>query len=278
MCIKTKPRTTLRRGKQRAWKQVRHNVIVKAMDPVSIAGAIVTVTEIITVIYRFSKDARESKKETSQLCSELFGLKATFEHVGKELEQVTDGRKLGFTEDEAYSPLMRSEESELMVLSAASLLEELERKLQKASQGRLQRLKWPLKKSEILEYVQKLERHRSYFVLALTSDDFELSKQIYKDLRSAKVLIEDQYHRQLRHDRIAQQDALNSWLAPCDPQPLYEKALSEHHPATGRWFLQDILPAWVDGGANQDSSVIWLRGRRMRSDSHYLYRFTYNST
>lgn len=233
------------------------------MDPASIAGAIVTIAEVIHFVYKFSKDVHESKKEIARLRSELFGLKATFEHMERDSEQMVESRKVrGFEDDDDFSPLLRSEETRLMFNSATSLVQEIGKKLRKVSEGRRGRLRWVIGKSEILEYIQKLERHKSYFVLALTTDDFELSKRIYVDLQSAKLLIEDQYDRQLQQDRLAQQDALRSWLAPYDPWASFQKALSEHHPATGAWFLQGVLPLWIKKGPDQSRPVLWLRGRR----------------
>lgn len=232
------------------------------MDPLSILGAVATVGEVISMVYKFSKTVAEAKRETAQLCSELFGLRATFEHMGKELEQTTADRKLGHGDDGALSTSMNSEESIVMLGSAVSIINELSRKLRKSSEGRLRRINWAISKSDIMEYVQKLERHRSYFNLVLTSDDFELSKRIYLELRSAKSLIEDQRDRQLQKDHLAQRSALKDWLAPYDPYHLYDKALSEHHPATGDWFLQEILPGWISTEADKGRSVLRLKGKR----------------
>lgn len=50
------------------------------------------------------------------------------------------------------------------------------------------------------------------------------------------------------------------WLAPYDPEPLYQKALAADQVRTGRWFLGGPFKQWL---TRESAPVLWLRGKRM---------------
>lgn len=53
--------------------------------------------------------------------------------------------------------------------------------------------------------------------------------------------------------------AVKKWLAPCDPYPVFRTSLSTFQKGTGKWFLDDVLPDWLDGRWQQ---ILWLRAKR----------------
>ncbi|MCJ1425964.1 hypothetical protein MMC29_003865 [Sticta canariensis] len=51
------------------------------MDLALLTGLIVALEQIIGQIYKFGKGVKAAKKEINQLCSELFALKGSLEHI-----------------------------------------------------------------------------------------------------------------------------------------------------------------------------------------------------
>lgn len=144
------------------------------MDPASLTGLIIAVEQIISQIYKFGKGLKDAKKEINQLCSELFALKACLEHI-----RITFNNSKAFVEPDGalqslFSPLLETEECSCMLTATESLMQDLVEKLSIGS-GRLdsmmQSLTWTLKKDEIKDFIQRLERLKSYFLLATTSDN-----------------------------------------------------------------------------------------------------------
>lgn len=144
------------------------------MDPVSVSGLIIAVEQILCQIYKFGQGVQGAKKEISQLCSELFALKGALEHARMSLDGTTDLDKPRGNPQPLLSPLLNTDEFSSMLSSADSLLRDLSKRLSK-SPGRLnsimQSLAWPLKKDDIMSIIQRLERLKSYLILATTTDN-----------------------------------------------------------------------------------------------------------
>ena len=144
------------------------------MDPVSVSGLIIAVEQILCQIYTFGRGVHDVKKEITQLCSELFALKGALEHVRMSLDGTVELGKSQAAPQTLLSPLLKADEFSSMLSSADLLLRDLSKRLSK-SPGRLnsilQSLAWPLKKDEIINTIQRLERLKSYLILATTTDN-----------------------------------------------------------------------------------------------------------
>ena len=137
------------------------------MDPVTIcatiSGLALTIEQIVAGIYRYGKGVNDSKKEMRQLCSELLALKGALEHVRMDVQNT-----------EASSTIIGTKEFTHMLDTTKSALEDLSTRLEKPN-GRvataLNRLTWPLKKDDIRDETQRLDRLKLYFILATTTDN-----------------------------------------------------------------------------------------------------------
>ena len=144
------------------------------MDPVSvivtISGLAVTIEQIVAAIYRYGKGVNDSKKEMNQLCSELFALKGALEHVRLNLQNAEASSPPG----SLSVPIIGTMEFSSMVVTTESALTDLLKRLEKP-QGRintaLNRLTWPLRKDDIRDETQRLDRLKLYFILATTTDN-----------------------------------------------------------------------------------------------------------
>ena len=146
------------------------------MDPVSvcatISGLAVATEQIVAAIYQYGKGVKDSGKETSQLCSELFALKGALEHVRMNLQDA----EASSTSAPAslFFPIIGTKEFINMLETTKLTLADLSKRLEKPH-GRittaLNRLTWPLKKDDIRNETQRLDRLKSYFILAATTDN-----------------------------------------------------------------------------------------------------------
>lgn len=146
------------------------------MDPVTIcatiSGLALTIEQIVAAIYRYGKGVNDSKRETSQLCSELFALKGALEHFRMNLQ---DAEASAMPAPGSLSvPIIGTKEFSIMLDTTESALADLLKRLEKPN-GRvataLSRLTWPLKKDDIRNETQRLDRLKLYFILATTSDN-----------------------------------------------------------------------------------------------------------
>ena len=154
------------------------------MDPVSIVGCAAAIHQLLSCVYRvyqFGKGVHEAKKEISQLCSELLGLKAALDHIQLNLNlnlNLNYNVEQGISEDARRvlsSSNFLTPEFHEMVMSTEAVLKELLARLDVKPTNRfavsIQRLRWPLVKDDVKVYVDKLERSKSWFILATTSDN-----------------------------------------------------------------------------------------------------------
>ena len=134
------------------------------MDPISacasISGLVIAIEQIIAAIYKYSKGVKDAKKETKQLCSELFALKAGLEHIRLDLGNTDD--PLAPLQAPA-SPTTGTTEFDSMLDATKTLLESLDKRFKESSRRfntALHRLAWPLRRDDI-----------KYFILATTTDN-----------------------------------------------------------------------------------------------------------
>lgn len=144
------------------------------MDPVSITGLILSAQQLISYIFAYGAGVKDSGEEIGQLCSELFALKAALEHV-----QMNADANIALDEPQGVapafsSPLFETKEFSSMVSTTDTLLKVLIGRFP-TDPGRLKsawrKLTWPLKKDDIQQSIQRLERLKMFFVMATTTDN-----------------------------------------------------------------------------------------------------------
>ena len=161
------------------------------MDPVSVIGCAAAIQQLLNCVYQgyqYGKGVYEAKKEINQLCSELLGLKAALEHIELNLG-LNRSLELGASEDAQRilsSSNFSTPEFHEMLSSTQTILKELLARLDVKPTSRLaasmQKLRWPLVKDDIKVYIDRLERSKSWFIFATTSDN------VYVVLTASQVL------------------------------------------------------------------------------------------
>jgi hypothetical protein len=233
------------------------------MDPVSIAGLAVLTGQIANSIYNYGAGVRNARKEIDQLCVDLFALKGTLEHVRLHIESCK------FIDEDAdasstfsmSSQVFRTDEFNDMIASTDELLQNLARLVEKSPNRRgkiVHYLMWPLTRSEVQEYTSRLEKMKSYFILAITSDNLEVSKQVYSEVHALGQIVRAQREEYQEKAEDERRQTLLQWVAPYDSKELHQKALQARQAGTGQWFLTKPFRQWIEAG---NSQVLWLRGR-----------------
>ena len=146
------------------------------MDPITIIGLTAAIQQILVAVYNYVDGVRESKTEINQLCSELHALKAALNHVQMSLSLSPSDESKGSDTVSTLlaSPNLSTFECQEMIASAETIVKDLLARLDKkpnAFKASLQRLKWPLMKDDVKQYVERLHRLTTWLVLATTSDN-----------------------------------------------------------------------------------------------------------
>ena len=236
------------------------------MDPISVlaslSGLVIAIQELVSAIYKYGKGVKGAKKEINQLCSELFALKAALEHMRLNLNDtidIVDEEKPNAT---FSSSLVESKEFSNMLDTTDTFVKDLSKSFNKGP-GRLDAVMtswaWPLKKEDVKNELQRLERLKSYFILANTTDNLELCKQIYMEVYSIAQAVAGQQQQQYKKAGEKLRKSVIQWLAPYNPTTLFRAARASKQSGTGRWFLDGPFHEWLSGKSSEQ--VLLLQGK-----------------
>ena len=142
-----------------------------------VSGLVLTVLgvsfELASTLYSYAKDVKEAKNAIQQLSNELYALIGVLEHLKRQQEQIFESESKS---DRPESVRQSYDESSLTSIlnECLDFLHDLQESL-KIPKGTLRsalhKLKWPLKDSDMKAHLQRLERVKTYFILALVTDD-----------------------------------------------------------------------------------------------------------
>jgi hypothetical protein len=143
------------------------------MEGLGIAANIIAVVDLAakacTVIYQYAKSAKNCPKTVAQLQQELTVVKDSLDGLQRIARRLDDACMAAGEPPPIISQLSTA----LNECSAA--LTKLTYELEGSSRNKIRetvgwRLRWPIKESEITEFVSKLGRYQQTFQLALQAD------------------------------------------------------------------------------------------------------------
>ena len=215
-------------------------------DPLSVTASIVAVLQLTAVVIKYTQELRTSSKDAGKLLLELSSLRGII--VG--LEDLASSDEAWIETSKALiarpnGPISRLEYD----------LETLRAKLEPAvGIKKVQRsITWPFKQEELRSILDRIERLKSLFLLALEMDHISLAREINDNVMEVKDRIADLQFQQndaLRHEILR-------WLSPVDPSENHNDACSKHEPGTGAWLIEsDIFQSWL----GEQDEVLWLHG------------------
>ena len=227
----------------------------------SIAGVITLSAQVTALSYKYLNGVKNASKDINRLINELTSLSGI-------LMALQAGASTNWTT--RFSDQNSSDSSthsiETLIPECTSLIEELQMKLEikptskqdptKAIVGVFRSLLWPVKEKETNEYVQKLERLKTLFTLAISVENLTTSTHVASKLPELERTIAKVATSQ---DATKKEQVLN-WISCLDPTTNHQQASKLKTPATGQWLLDNReFQAWVQG-QDGTSGRLWLHG------------------
>ncbi len=224
------------------------------MDPASIIGLTAAIQQIIQAVYTYGSSVKSAKTEINQLCSELLALKAALEHIhlNSNMDELSTGMEnLGLAK-EARQILSTSNyntpEFQQMFSNTEQIVQDLLVRLQRKPgkfQATKQTMLWHLVKEDMRRDIERLNRLRSFFILATTSDNTVICRESYLKICAIDVRLQNQEDREELRQKTKLRQLLRKWIAPYDTDHFYHSAIKKFQEGTGEWFLDDVFPRWL---------------------------------
>ncbi|KAH8803296.1 hypothetical protein F5884DRAFT_903864 [Xylogone sp. PMI_703] len=104
-------------------------------------------------------------------------------------------------------------------------------------------LKWPFSSKDVDKLLQIIQRHKITFNLALTADQYNLTRIVRDNVAS---LINDNHWQ-----------SICDWLEAPDPSSSHNSAYQKHQPATGEWLINS---SQYEKWKTLAPSFLWLHG------------------
>ena len=258
--------------------------------------------EVTSTLYSYGKQVKGAKRDIQNLSNELFGLIGALEHLKIQQEQQTaheagsfrplpnpetnwDGQNADNGKQHGSAKDSHQASDASVLKQTLEFLQELQKSLN-APKGRwcaaVQRLKWPLRESEVQKHLTRLERVKTYFVLSLVTDEVDQSRKTASEILSLRTLLEDVSHRQQAADFRkrspsyavlkliepgSEHQAMMEWLCPVDPSITRKSTEKIRMPGTGTWFTKS--EELQRQSKSDESSCFWLNGISRSHLSHW---------
>ena len=222
-------------------------------DPISILGLSLQAAAIVKLVMGYCVEVSGASKDMRNLAAELIALEGTLRHVQT---QRHEGLGANGQDPSAFQELLVQTDQVLTELEKAfAQASESESKFKKA----VRVIKWPLKKEEIKDQVQKLERLKTLFILVITGDSLSINNSLLQKVSRLGEAVEEANAEREREKQDQETRTIRQWFAPVDPMVMHTRVYAEHQPGTGSWFLDGPLAWLTDKG--DDGAMLWLQGK-----------------
>lgn len=153
-------------------RSLRSRTTKPAMADVS--GLIMTVLgisfQLTSTLFAYAKHVKDARGEIKQISNEAFALIGILQHIKMQDEIDISGQ---YAKKDSRQDMDRGVIRQVLQ-ECLEFLQELHQKLMPSKgrlEARVQKLKWPFQASEVNEHLQRLERVKTYFMLALMTDE-----------------------------------------------------------------------------------------------------------
>ena len=204
-------------------------------DPLSTTGLAIQAGALMRQLYDYGKSVKGAQKQIIVLCSELAALKS----ILADLQSQNDSGTISLAQQDHAD----------MLSMAHALMSDLSKRLRVKSssfQRALQSLKFPLDEDTRRDALAKLERLKSWFMLALMSEEQSTSKAMQNDLDVLRELIRSDITERKQHKDEQDDRRLRAFLAPVSPDNVHRKACeSWKDTPPSSWFIDGPVSEWI---------------------------------
>ena len=222
-------------------------------DPFSIAAGIGGLIQLADVVFHktlpFLKEVKNQRSEISKLSSEVASLAGTLHS----LRLLSEGGTVPIKHED--------------VLDCQQILEELRDRLKKAEAASsstrdqvkkiAQQLRFPYERQDMQKTLERLERLKSTFGVALAAESIASQIELKADIKAVK---DELFRRKELETRImvdeTRKKVLN-FFNRTSPKENHAMSLKLRHEGTGLWLLKE--PRFAEWLRNYDSHI-WLYG------------------
>lgn len=220
------------------------------MDVVSAASSIITILAVIRKTIKYIEEIREFPSKCERLLTEL----RSTEIVLSDLETLSSDSRTDSTRRDAIRDLNQPDGP---LASFRSKVEHFSSRIQSLLSRRKAGvvLLWPLRETEIMDFVASLERQKTLCSLAIAGNHVALSQELKNtfstvgnSVKRMEHLLDQEHGTEILH-----------WLSPEQLSEKHQDINARHTDGTGQWFLnRDELRSWLEDQAS--NPILWCRG------------------
>ena len=225
------------------------------MDPVSIAGLVLTIGDVVSSLYEYSNSVKDSKDDIRKLTQEVFALKGALEHMSATTRTYLSNERHGNDEKGIQNEGMLNMAKETLGTLSKKLAEP-KNKFQKTTQA----LKWPFTKKEIERYIVIIERCKTWFIMVGMNETVERTSEIYDGMKQLAATIHEEIIERRATIMNKEADDILKWLAPARSDEQHLQTLQSRVPGTGAWFFDDPFGDWLTE-PTAVRPILWVTGK-----------------
>ncbi|KAL4907789.1 hypothetical protein BDW74DRAFT_112644 [Aspergillus multicolor] len=218
----------------------------------SIAGLIALTEELFQIICKFSREAKDARKDISSLSSEIRSLSVLLYDLSLLARSFEDDRL------DTFFRLHHVNACRQTVQDAKTRLQKVAAGMSgRRSRAIVTRLKWPYTSEDVTKLVEEIGRHKETMTLALSADSMKTMVKVLSKQQELAGSIEQLHNIQTRIvvDKY-RQDVLDFFMR-YNPQPNLKTNLQLRHPLTGLWLTDgDEFQTWL----HTPNGRLWLSG------------------
>ncbi|KAJ7576469.1 ankyrin repeat-containing domain protein [Mycena floridula] len=216
------------------------------MEAVGFGGTVFALAEVASAVFQYVKNIKEGPSNRADLQRSLAGLPGLLASLNAQF----DSSGVPMMPDGPFDQLLK-------------ILRKVESKLHPGAthmEKVIQMLKWKLDKAEVTELMEKVERVKTFIMLAIQNDHVTLSRAIHQDVQHINIRVDQiaDGARQIQaHYMNTDLRAFSEWMSPIDFQATQQSYFATCAPGTGHWLRADIeFQRWT---ASQ-IKTIWCPG------------------
>ncbi|KAH6666209.1 hypothetical protein B0J14DRAFT_199342 [Halenospora varia] len=228
------------------------------MDGLSGAASVIAVINISAKIFElcqtYVSEVKEARKDIQRLRNGVTALQDVMTDVKDLAEDSSSSRRSVFGHLNQRDGPVQQCERDLKLLVSQLDIGEGENKMRRLG---LRALKWPFSSKDIDKRLQVINDHKASFALALTSDNFALTRAIKDDITRLGYGLADMQTEQRTLAIGEKKQKIRHWLSSPDPSSNHNAACKARQATTGEWFLKsDEFKEWK----MTSRSFLWLYG------------------